>query len=238
MIALAVVAVAAGAFLTALVGFAFGIVVLPTLLVIGMPLPAAVFTVLTIGGLTRIPDLWVGRSLIDHRRLGLLVTSCLAGSVPGFVLVAFVPEDTLRVFAGVLCLVAVVLQAMRTGPVRPTTPLGTTQFGIAGGVLGPTVGLSGVPASLLYLRAHVCAKQTIAELSGYFIVTNAVMLAVLVALERGLPVEASVTLVLLGAGIVGTAIGGVLARRVSQRLFRQLTIAAALASGVACLIFA
>lgn len=232
----------AGGFLTSLVGFAFGLVVLPGLLLLGMPLPGAVFAVLLVGGLTRVPDFWRGRSLIDRGRLGRLLLGCFVGTLGGLGMVAAVPEGALRMCVGALCIGAVVLQAAgttnhRTRKHRPSTsPAAVWRGGLMGGLVGPGTGLSGVPPSLTYLRAGVARANTIAELSGYFVVSNSVMLLLLSATSGPPPIAAAPLAVLVTASAIGTAVGTYFAPFIPRETFRRLTLLIALASGVGALI--
>lgn len=232
----------AGGVMTSLVGFAFGLVVLPGLLLLGMPLPGAVFAVLLVGGLTRVSDFWRGLGLIDRRRLPRLLLGCFVGTLGGLALAAAVPEAALRTCVGVLCIAAVVLQAAQmtkrraAGSPAVARPVAVWRGGLLGGLVGPGTGLSGVPPSLAYLRAGVPSANTIAELSGYFVVSNSVMLLLLSALNGPPPVDLLLLAVLAAASTAGTVVGTYLAPFVPREAFRRLTLLIALASGISALV--
>ena len=118
-------------------------------------------------------------------------------------------------------------------PPPPSVPGLPVAAGFAGGLLGTTTSLIGVPPALLLTQRRVAARQFIADLAVYFVATAAIGLAVL-AVEGQFDGDAGRAFVwwlpgVLVANAVGTSVG----LRLPPESFQRLTLGVAFAAGVA-----
>ncbi len=235
---------ALGAFLAnaigGLVGFASSLLLLPVLLLLGVPLWDAVSINLVLAILTRVPSVIALRSYVDVRRTGTL----LAGSIPGIgvgVLVGQrVPEKALEVAAGSLVLLSglYLLRARRAGlPTPGVTSTGTLLAGASSGLLGVTTSLNGVPPAVLLARSGASVQTRLADLSVFFTIGNCFTL-VAIAAGHGLSTSQGSSLLAawILAGMLGNAFGLHLAHSLDERRFELLTIVLVLLSGVGGLV--
>ena len=235
---------ALGAFLAnaigGLVGFASSLLLLPVLLLLGVPLWDAVSINLVLAILTRLPSVVALRSYVDVRRTGIL----LAGSVPGIgvglLIGSAVPEQALKVAAGALVLLSglYLLGARRSGlPAPGVTSTGTLLAGASSGLLGVTTSLNGVPPAVLLARSGAPVQSRLADLSVFFAIGNCFTL-VAIAAGHGLSTSqgTSVLAAWILAGMLGNAFGLRLAHSLDERRFELLTIVLVLISGVGGLV--
>ena len=104
--------------------------------------------------------------------------------------------------------------------------------GFAGGLLGTTTSLIGIPPALLLTHRRLPARGFIADLALYFIATAAIGLVVL-GLEGQLSSDAGRAFVWWLPGVlVANAIGTSLGLRLPAATFRRLTLAVAFVAGV------
>ena len=235
---LAVVAtIFVGAILGALVGFGIGMIMLPGQLLAGTSLTATVFAILVVGGLTRLPDAWRARRTFDRSRVLPLLLGSVPGTLAGLMIRNHMDARWLQIGAGFATLASVVAM-VAMGVKRQASPPSSGAFlraGLLGGTLGPTTSLSGIPPALAYARGQIEARQTIEELSIYFVIGNTLMLLALTSSLRELPLAPFTLVLWVVCAQVGTAIGTRYAARVSQTVFRALTLIMAAVAGVACL---
>lgn len=234
MIALGGVAVLVATFLAGVVGFAYGLIALPLLLVIGVPLPVVIVVNLLIGLVTR-----VGVVVRMYRRINLARTSLLVGgSVPGMVVGllvrGWVSSRATELAAGALTVGAVAVLLWLPPREADSSSVGATLgAGGLGGLLGVTTSLNGIPPALLLLRQRVAATSMVADLGAYFVVANALTVVLLVSREaHGFGSAWPYLAAWLPLGVIGQAVGVSLGGRMPQTLFRRLVFIVVLASGV------
>jgi uncharacterized membrane protein YfcA len=223
-----------------LVGFASSLLLLPVLLLLGVPLWDAVSLNLVLAILTRLPSVIVLRSHVDVRRTGTLLAGSLPGIGVGVLVGGLVPDKALEVAAGTLVLLSglYLLRARRAG--SPTPGVGTSATLLAGassGLLGVTTSLNGVPPAVLLSRSGAPVRTRLADLSVFFAVGNCFTL-VAIAATQGLSTgeDSSVLAAWLLAGMLGNAFGLRLAHSIDERRFELLTIVLVLLSGVGGLV--
>lgn len=242
---------AVGAFLAyavgGLVGFASSLLMLPVLLVLGVPIAEAVTLNLVLAILTRLPSVVALRAFVDVRRTATM----LAGSVPGIgvglVLVTVVPPTLLEVAAGV-CVVLSGLYLVTADRVAARSAVdtgdrahrsgarGAVLAGACSGALGVTTSLNGVPPAVLLARAGAEVRTRLADLSVFFALGNCLTILALVAVgDLAAPGDPVTTATWLAAGMAGNAAGLWCAQRVDRAAFDSLTVALVLLSGVASL---
>jgi uncharacterized membrane protein YfcA len=227
------IVVALAAALGGATGFGYGIVATPLLVLTGFSLPFVVTANLTISLITRVTTASRLRHEITWRRATMLV----AGSIPGLYLGARtltgVDPRPIKIAIGALVMLLAVLLAR--GPAGGTprrVPGAVLGAGLAGGFLGAISSLNGVAPALLLTRDRVPPVSLIADLAAYFVVSNAIALAILAA-TGGLSTRALVPACALWipGAIVGNFAGVALAPRVPVDQFRRLTLGVVFVAG-------
>jgi len=234
---LGALAVWTASFLGGVVGFAYGLVALPLLLLLGVPLPDVVVINLLVALITRLFVVVRRRADIDRKRTGLLIAGSLPGILLGVVLRDLVDVRTIQVGAGVLTLVAVAALVHRqrsrsAGPQQQNKAAVVVTAGGLGGFLGSTTSLNGVPPALLLTSSRATARSLVADLAAYFVVGN--VLTLLILLLGGHPPSVDIWPMLalwVPVGLVGNFTGITLGPRLPQLLFRRLTLVVITISG-------
>lgn len=221
------------AFLGGVSGFGYGLVSTPLLLTLGFPLTIVVPTNLAVALLTRVSIAYRFRKYMLPRR----VTGLVAGSIPGLwlgaQLLVGVDQSAIKLAAGFLIMVvAVVLARSLTAPPPRPIPAGPLAAGFAGGFLGSTTSLNGVGPVLLLARQKTKPKSLIADLALFFVVSNAIALALL--WSKGAvagPTVLSLLVVWLPESLLGNWIGASIGPRLPEKIFRRVTLALVFAAG-------
>ena len=224
--------------LAGLTGFGFSLVCAPLLLLAGMGLTDVVVVNLTIGLVTRLAAIARLHRSVHRRRALDLVAGCVPGLLIGYLVRDLVSGDALKVTAGgVAVVIAAYLLARRPDtPVAdapPASRLAAGTAGALGGFLGITTSLSGPPPVVLLSRQNAAPRQFVADLAVYFVVCNALALA-LIGLAGGLD-AGRVGLLLacwLPGALLGNALGTTWAGRVPQGPFRLMTLGLVLLTGL------
>jgi uncharacterized protein len=225
--------VLAASFLGGVTGFGYSLVATPLLLLLGFPLPFVVTVNLALACLTRISVAYRFRADIKRRRAGGMI----AGSVPGLFLGATVlttvDESTIKVGAGLVVMVAaVLLWRAVSGPAPRPLPGAPVAAGFAGGFLGAATSLNGVAPVLLLARDKVEPRSMLADLAIYFVASNAIGLAVLLA-QGALDSDAlfPAFVLWLPGSVAGNWAGTVVGPRLPEIAFRRLTLAIVFVAG-------
>ena len=174
----------AASFLGGVTGFGYSLVATPLLLLLGFDLPFVVTVNLALACITRMPVAYRFRADLNARR----ATGLIAGSVPGLWLGALVlttvSEAAIKVAAGlVVMLCAILLWRALSAPAPKPIPGAPVVAGFAGGFLGTSASLLGAAPVLLLARDKAAPRSQIADLAVYFIVSNAIGLAILTAVS-------------------------------------------------------
>lgn len=223
-------------FLGGVVGFAYGLVALPLLLLIGVPLADVVIINLVIGLASRLSVVARRHADVNWGRAWRLLLGCVPGVLLGVLTRDHLNADVIQLAAGVVTLLAVYLIARggsRRLP-RQSTPHLVVVAGGLGGFLGVTTSLNGVPPALLLTGDRATARSMVADLAVYFVIGN--ILTLLILAQTGQAASKWVWLALafwVPVGLAGNLLGVALGPRLPYTLFRQLTITVIVASGVA-----
>jgi uncharacterized membrane protein YfcA len=224
---------AAAALLAGTSGFGLALLSTPALLLAGFSLPFVVTMNLLCSLVTRLAVGWRLRGAVDRRRVALLVGGALPGLWIGSRTLGAVDEHDLKLGAGIVVAVAAAALAWsERHPPRPHARELGVAAGFAGGLLGTTTSLIGVPPALMLSRRRLAAASFIADLAVYFVVTSAVGLAVLAADEQFSDEAARAFVWWLPGIVVANAIGTSVGLRLPATTFRRLTLALAFAAGV------
>lgn len=225
---------AAAALLAGTSGFGFGILATPALLLSGFSLPFVVTLNLVVSAATRVGVAWRLRHAIHRRRVALLVGGALPGLWIGSLTLGALDEHDVQLAVGAIVAVsAVALAWADRRPPQPRIRGLNLAAGFAGGLLGTSTSLIGVPPALLLARRRLATASFFADLSVYFVATAGLGLIVL-GLEGHFSGSAARAAVWwLPGALVANAIGTSIGLRLPGRTFRWLTLALAFAGGVA-----
>jgi uncharacterized membrane protein YfcA len=213
-------------FLGGVSGFGYSLVATPLLLVLGYSLEFVVTANLALAFVTRLSVVYRFRRFISRRRVGGMV----AGSVPGLWLGAqvltSVPEESIKLAAGVIVMVmAVILARDSSEDPPPPIPGSAVAAGFTGGFLGSATSLNGIGPILLMARDRASARSFLADLALYFVASNAIGLLVLFS-EDAISEDAlyPAVLVWLPASLLGNWIGTAQGPKLPAQTFRRMTL--------------
>jgi uncharacterized protein len=226
-------------------GFGFSLVCAPLLLLMGLGLTDVVVVNLAIGLVTRLATVARLHRSVHRRRAAYLVAGSVPGLVLGYLVRDVVSGAALKVTAGGVAVVVALVMLLRPTTTRPPDDaapipaLATGGAGLLGGFLGITTSLNGPPPVVLLSRQNVAPQQFVADLAVYFVVCNALALALIA--QAGALVPGRVGLLLLcwlPGALVGNAVGNGWASRVPQGPFRVLTLGLVMLTGLATVVSA
>jgi uncharacterized protein len=227
------VTVLAASFLGGVTGFGYSLVAAPLLLLLGFPLPFVVTVNLALACVTRMSVAYRFRADLNVGR----ATGLIAGSVPGLwlgvTLLTTVDESAIKLGAGLVVMVAAVLlwRAASAPPPRPL-PGAPVAAGFAGGFLGAATSLNGVAPVLLLARDKAPPRSVLADLALYFVASNAIGLAILLA-GGALDSDAlfPAFLLWLPGSLAANWAGTVVGPRLPEAIFRRVTLAIVFMAG-------
>lgn len=225
--------IAAAALLAGTSGFGLALLATPALLLSGFSLPFVVTVNLLSSVATRLAVGWRLRDAIDRRRVALLVGGAVPGLWIGSRTLDAVDEHDLKLAVGVVIAVAAaaLLWSEKHLP-RPRFRGLTVAAGFAGGLLGTTTSLTGVPPALLLARRRLATVSFFADLSVYFVATAAIGLVVLAAEEQFSGEAARAFAWWLPGLLVANALGTSLGLRLPAATFRRVTLGLAFGAGI------
>jgi len=182
---------------------------------------------------TRISVVLRFRRHLHRRRASQLVLGAVPGLVLGAAVLAVVDQSVLTMGAGVLVMaVAALLLLTHGGPPPKAVPGAPLAAGFAGGFLGTTTSLLGIPPALLLARDRVATPGFFADLSVYFTVVSSLGLGVL-ALAGELAGDAlyPALLLWLPGALLGNYLGTSAGALLPQHTFRLVSLSLVLAAG-------
>jgi uncharacterized membrane protein YfcA len=228
------VLVVLAALLAGVSGFGLGIVAVPLLLLAGFSLPFIVTAVLLISLATRVSVVWRLWRSIHRRRAAVLICAAVPGLFVGALFLQSADEDALRLIVGIgVALASAALAFAERHPPNPRIRGLNAAAGFAGGVLGTSTSLSGVPPALLLTRRGVPAKPFLADLAAYFVTTSAIGLIVLMLNGHFDRDGAEAFLWWLPGVLVANLIGTSIALRLPVKTYRSVVLALAFIAGIA-----
>jgi uncharacterized membrane protein YfcA len=228
-----------GVFLAALLGgitgFGYALVATPLLLVVGFPLPFVVTANFALALVTRVPVGYRFRAHLWPRRVMLLVGGSVPGLWLGIHVLASVDEMQIKVAAGLVVMAAALLMLRSLGAPAPRPiPGAPVAAGLAGGFLGATTSLNGVAPVLLLARDQAAPRAFIADLAVYFVVSNAIGLALLARADAlSEPALFPACLLWLPGSLAGNWIGATIGPRMPEAAFRRIVLTVVFVAGAA-----
>ncbi len=200
---------------------------------------AAVLLLLIIGDVIGV---WTYHKHADWGLLKKLLPSVLPGIALGALFVRFVPDVGLKTFIGVILVVMLVLQLIsRRKPViddgvKTMHPAATIGTGVAAGFTTMTANAAGPVMSLYLLAARVDKTRFLGTGAYYYLIINLTKVPFSAALGLFHVSTLWLTLILLPAVLLGTWLGRILIKKVSQLWFERLTLAATAIAAISLLL--
>lgn len=201
---------------------------------------AAVLLLLIIGDVVGV---WAYHKHADWGLLKKLLPAVLPGIALGALFVHFVPDVGLKKFIGVILVVMLGLQlwtrrkpAQVSDEAKQMHPAATISTGVAAGFTTMTANAAGPVMSLYLLAARVDKTRFLGTGAWYFLIINLTKVPFSAALGLFHMSTLWLTLMLLPAVLLGTWLGRVLSKKVSQLWFERLTLAATAVAAVAMLL--
>ncbi len=168
----------------------------------------------------------------DWAMLKRLLPAVLPGVVLGAIFLNYVSDSTLRLVIGVMLLIMLGLQVWqrrKQSPVpdeRPLPAAFSVATGVAAGFTTMTANAAGPVMAMYLLAARVDKAKFIGTGAWYFLLVNVSKTPFSAALGLFPATTLWLTLFLLPFVLVGTALGRVLTKRISQVVFERFTLAA------------
>lgn len=220
-------------------GFGSSLVTTPFLLLLGVPLPLLVTANLIMVLVTRVGMVARLRDSVTLRRPLMLILGSVPGLYLGTTLLVWVNVTTLKRAAGVMTILAVIVQVWnaRRPPPQPI-PGAPLVAGLLGGILGVTTSLNGVPPAILLARDRLAPRAFQAALAVYFVASNAIALGLLAMHGRFVAAALLPIAFWLPVALLGNILGSTLGVRLPDRTFRTLTYVVVFAASVTTVITA
>lgn len=230
IIFISVIAVMAGAITQGITGLGFGMVTAPALLLIDpifAPIPMLILA-MSISLLVVCRD----RRHIDYK----ILSTCLAGRVPGTILAAFayslIPIAIYGVTFGTLVLIAVVLTSTRY-KVMPNT-LNVLIASFASGFMGTLTAVGAPPMALIF--QHGQTNMVRSTLAMFFMIGCLFSLIMLFYFGDFVMKHIYISLIYIPPLIIGFKLSGYLAPKINQQLMRIFMLGIAGTSSVILII--
>lgn len=213
-----------------LTGFGLALILVPAMLLFYEP--ATVVSVAIILGifvaLTVIADSW---REIQSRVVLALLPFAFVGLVVGSEILKVVDEQYIQLFAGavVVCAAGLLIRCVRLPGAK--TRLGTAVAGLTSGTLSTSIGLPGPPIVRLFAARSLPKRNFRVNNAPYFLSINLVGLSILFLRGIAGPEDLPLAAALIPAAFIGKALGTLLLRRISERVFRVIALVVTVLTG-------
>ncbi len=229
-LAIAVVAVVAGACLQGSLGFGLGLVAAPVLVILDSRLVPGV--ILGIGVPLTYLMAWRERRSLDVRGVSWAIAGRMGGTLFGTLAVVMLTERALALFFAFSLLTAVVLSVIGLS-VTPT-PRTMMAAGVGSGFMGTATSVGGPPMALLLQREEGAALR--ASLAAFMAFGATFSLVALVSAGQFSRIDAVTTVVLAVPALAGFALSRWTNRILDRGYTRTVVLIFATASAVSILI--
>jgi uncharacterized membrane protein YfcA len=229
-LAVVFVIILAGSALQGAVGYGLNLIAAPLLLLVDpgfVPGPLALASFVLVSLVT-----WREKHALDFRSLRWAILGTLAGMAAGSMLLISISQVLFSALFAVMILAAVGL-SMAGWRVR-RSPATLLPAGLIAGFMGILTTISGPPIALMY--QDVEGMQLRSAISGFFLATAPVSLAILALAGRLGPAQLPLTLALLPGILLGYWLSRRIIPLVDRGYTRAIVLAIAALSAVAILI--
>jgi uncharacterized protein len=212
-------------------GFGFALIAVPPLLLLYPPqtVVAIIFSVSVLPSLLVVVNAW---RETDLRLVALILPGALLGLILGAQLLQRADTAILKLIAGLFVAIYALFMWRGARPARLVGPWAASLAGVASGALGTAIGLTGPPIIILFTARQLARDVFRGTIAAYFIATDVIGLAILLAGGSIGAEEGRLTLLLTPPAALGVLIGNRLARRLSPGSFEKLTLLLLLTTGV------
>ena len=217
--------------ITGLTGFGFALVLVPALTLLLSP-KEVVPIIYLLGTISTIMVFLETRKWIELARIWLLIAAGVVSSPLGTYLLVILDPGILKTIIGALCVITALALLFDFHLTIRNERLAGLPVGLASGLLGGSTGLAGPPV-IIFFSNQGKDKQTFrANLTVYYTILGFFML--ISQTLNGLVTRNLLTYCLWWAPalLLGTFLGMKLARKVSESLFRRLTLIVVMLSGL------
>ena len=156
-LALSLAALGLGAFVQGASGFAYGLIAIPLLIWVGLPLPAAVAVVLTTTLVQTLAGVWQFRDALVWRDARAMMVFRTAAMPVGLLLMAWLSARGVvavkQTIVVVLLLIVLAMVVLRPKPRERVPSSWTPAVGLTSGTLSGLIGMGGPPL-VLWVTAH------------------------------------------------------------------------------------
>lgn len=164
-------------FLQTITGFGYALAAAPLMALVMNPKDAIMFILFT-GIITKLALLYHTWHQGRFTAISLIFATSLAGALPGAYVLKVISNEALKVGIG-LTLIIIAIAMARDFRVNISQPrLAKTVVGIISGFLSTTTSLSGPPIVIYYLNEQTDKEIVRANLTRYFILSNASSLVI------------------------------------------------------------
>lgn len=226
------------AFLGGVTGFGAALVSTPILLSLGFPLDFVVTINLTLLIVTRISVSYRLRKDVQFGIASTLILSSVPGLYLGAKILVLVEASVIKFAAGLIVMISALI-LMRQGDTLGASKIpGTTLLaGFAGGFLGSTTSLIGVPPAIALAHEKTLPARFLGTLAAYFVVSGSIALVILAAQGALVSTALFPTAVLWLPGVLlGNFLGVSFGSRLSMLVFARLTACVIFVAGSVTLI--
>ncbi|WP_371376185.1 sulfite exporter TauE/SafE family protein [Sporomusa aerivorans] len=223
-------------FLQTITGFGYALAAAPLLTLVMAP-KDAIMVVLFTGIITKLALLYHTWRQGRFADIALIFTASLLGALPGAYVLKIINNGTLKISIGIVLIIIAAAMAARFRVTIRQPKLAKTTVGIVSGFLSTTTSLSGPPIVMYYLNEQTGKEQARANLTRYFIMSNAAALAISYFFGTlNLTVLGTNTLAALPAIPLGVWLGEKLFCRFNAESFKKLALAVIAASAVVSIV--
>lgn len=218
-------------FLQAITSFGFALMAVPLLMLIMSPKEAIILTLIagTIQKSMMIQRTWHEGSF---RAIAPLFLASIIGALSGGYTLRLINDSALKIFIGVVLLLATLLMAANVSITFRRRRLAQSMIGIISGFLGSTTSFSGPPV-MLYMLNENQPKETIrANLARYFVLGNIASLASFCLFGTFQTISLFSLLVSIPALFIGIWLGDKLFHSLDAAVFRRLALCVISGSGL------
>ena len=218
--------VALTAFLGGVTGFGAALASTPLLLSMGFPLDFVVTANIALLLCTRVTVSYQLRKHVCRAWASMLVLGSIPGIYIGVWTLDVVEASNIAMATGFLAMGAAVMLLVQRegGRVVPTVPAIPLLAGMAGGFLGSTTSLSGIPPAIALAREEMTPPRFLSTLAVYFVFSSATTIVLLAT--HGALVKAALfpaTALWLPGALLGNFMGVNLGERLPKLAFLRLT---------------
>ncbi len=229
-------AVFLASFFATVSGFGFALVCAPLLSLV-LPLKCVVIFVPFLSVIMRVATMYTTWRDVNWKVVAMICTGCLVGIIPGSLILKVLPAWALGLLLGSVLIVAIILMAMRFKLVVKNKIAGRLGTGFLAGFFGAATSVNGPPIALYFLNEQMEKTQMRANMIWIFGVNFIVTATTYLFVDTYSVVDDwTVFFYLLPANFVGLYLGEKFAKKVSQELFRKLSMIIVAAGGIMMLV--